>query len=165
MAAGRPPTPPIKFNGAYFCSWNFLIKLIQIVCLVITVVFSSFFTGIGSTVYIQIIGALGVCTCLAWIILFLCNLNARFPDFFPILMFVYHFLLALLTIGICVCCGVLWPQFKMTIYPQYAVATILSFTASILFLVDAMLNLLVWRSAVSEVITCPCSPWQYEIRM
>ena len=39
-------------------------------------------------------------------------------------MFVYHFVMALLTIGICVCCGMLWPQFKIQMYPQFAVSTV-----------------------------------------
>jgi len=134
-----------------------------VACLVVAVALASQYTGPSTIVYIQIAGALGVVTCISWMFLFCINANARFPDFFPVLMFVYHFVMALLSIGICVCCGMLWPQFKISVYPQFAVSTITSFIASVMFLVDAMLNLLWWRNAVPEIMTCPCSPWKYEM--
>jgi len=40
---------------------------------------------------------------------------------------------------------------------------VLSFLASVLFLVDAMLNLLWWRGAKDEINVCPCSPWQADL--
>lgn len=39
-------------------------------------------------------------------------------------MMVYHFAMAVLVIGVGICCGMLWPQFKTSIYPQYCVATV-----------------------------------------
>ena len=50
------------------------------------VVLSSQFTGPSTLIYIQIVGALGAATCLAWMLLYCINLNARFPDFFPVLV-------------------------------------------------------------------------------
>lgn len=41
-------------------------------------------------------------------------------------MMVYHLLMAVLVIGVGVCCGMLWPQFKISLHPQYAVATVCS---------------------------------------
>lgn len=55
-------------------------------CLVVAVALASQYTGPSTIVYIQIAGALGVVTCISWMFLFCINANARFPDFFPVLV-------------------------------------------------------------------------------
>ncbi|KAF6029195.1 hypothetical protein EB796_012496 [Bugula neritina] len=112
---GNPPKPPIQFNKAYCCSHNLLIfKILEVVCLLVTVIFASQFTGPSTVIYIQIIGALGVVTCLAWILLFCLNLNARFPDFFPVLVSKPFHRLVTIKQRDCIGCWTFWPLNQLT---------------------------------------------------
>ena len=54
--------------------------------MIVAVALASQFTGPSTIIYVHIAGALGAVTCISWMLLFCINLNARFPDFFPVLV-------------------------------------------------------------------------------
>ncbi|XP_067942794.1 uncharacterized protein [Watersipora subatra] len=153
--ARRPKPLSLKPNVPYFCSINFLLKILEFVLPLLSLIFALSFDGNGAIVCIEILSTLALVTALSWCILYSINMSESFPEFFPALMLGYHTLMTVCMIAVTACAAYLWPSFKMSIYPQYTICTLTSAVAALLFLIDTILTLMWWRGASGEFYVYP----------
>ncbi|KAF6018082.1 hypothetical protein EB796_023613 [Bugula neritina] len=163
ISLAQGPKPALKPNAAYLCSFNFIFKLLEMGLSLASLILAVSFDGSGAIICIEIVVALVLVTAISWCVLYAINMNARFPEFFPTLMFGYHLVMCLMMIAATACAAYLWPQFKTSLYPQYLICTFTCAATLLLLLIDTVLNFLWLRGSGQEIVTYPCSPYEAEL--